>query len=110
MFFNMKVCCVSSLESPHQGHSNDKTQYTISNLKKKITQNYPKSAARWFFSKGLKNEFETAMVNEPSVFKPLTLYCIYSAESIYSLKFWRNSTSYIVFTGQLKKKYLSEKL
>ena len=27
------------------------------------------------FSKGLKNEFETAVVNEPSVFEPLKLYC-----------------------------------
>ena len=30
-----------------------------------------------FFSKGLKNEFETAVVNEPSVFEPLKFYCIY---------------------------------
>ena len=28
-----------------------------------------------FFSKGLKNEFETAVVNEPSVFEPLTVHC-----------------------------------
>ena len=28
------------------------------------------------FSKGLKNEFETAVVNEPSVFEPLKFYCI----------------------------------
>ena len=28
------------------------------------------------FSWGLKNEFETAMVNEPSVFEPLKFYCI----------------------------------
>ena len=28
------------------------------------------------FSKGPKNEFETAMVNEPSVFEPLRFYCI----------------------------------
>ena len=28
-----------------------------------------------FFSKGLKNEFEKAMVNEPSVFEPLKFYC-----------------------------------
>ena len=27
-------------------------------------------------SKGLKNEFETAVVNEPSVFEPLKFYCI----------------------------------
>ena len=26
---------------------------------------------------GLKNEFETAVVNEPSVFEPLKVYCIY---------------------------------
>ena len=29
-----------------------------------------------FFPKGLKNEFETAVVNEPSVFEPLKVYCI----------------------------------
>ena len=28
------------------------------------------------FSKVLKNEFETAVVNEPSVFEPLQFYCI----------------------------------
>ena len=28
-----------------------------------------------FFSKGLKHEFETAVVNEPSVFVPLKFYC-----------------------------------
>ena len=28
------------------------------------------------FSKGLKNKFETAMVNEPSVFEPLKFYCM----------------------------------
>ena len=30
----------------------------------------------WDFSKGLKNEFETAMVDEPSVVEPLKFYCI----------------------------------
>ena len=45
------------------------------NIKEKITLNYPKSAAIGFCSKGLKNEFETAMVNEPSVFEPLKFYC-----------------------------------
>ena len=28
-----------------------------------------------FFSKGFKNEFETAVVNEPSEFEPLKFYC-----------------------------------
>ena len=65
-----------SLESPHRGDSNGTTQYTIFNIKKKITLNYLKSAAMGFFSKGLINDFETAMVNEPSVFEPLKFYCI----------------------------------
>ena len=64
-----------SSESPHQGESNEYTQYTIFNLNMKNTLNYPKSAAMGFFSKGLKNEFETAVVNEPSVFEPLKFYC-----------------------------------
>ena len=29
------------------------------------------------FSKGLKNEFETAVVYEPSVFEPLKFYCMW---------------------------------
>ena len=77
IFFNVKVCCVFSLESPHRGDSNEYTQYTIFNIKKKITLNYPKSAAMGFCSKVLKNGFETAMVNEPSVFEPLKFYCIF---------------------------------
>ena len=35
------------------------------------------SAAMGFFPKGLQNEFETAVVNEPSVFEPLKFYCIW---------------------------------
>ena len=58
-----------SLESPHRGDSNAYTQYTVFNIKKKITENCPISVAMGFFSKGLNNEFETAMVNERSVFE-----------------------------------------
>ena len=43
--------------------------------KEKITLNYPRSAAMGFFSNRLKKEFETAVVNEPSVFEPLKVYC-----------------------------------
>ena len=64
-----------SLKSPHGGDFNDYTQYTICNIKKKITQNYPKYTAMRFFPKGLKNEFEPAVVNEPSVFELLKFYC-----------------------------------
>ena len=64
-----------SLESPHQGDSNEYKQYTIFNIQK---ENHPKLSQiciYGIFSKGLKNEFETAVVNEPSVFEPLKFYC-----------------------------------
>ena len=48
ILFNMKVCCVFSLESPHRGDSNEYTQYTIFNIKKKTSLSYPKSAAMGF--------------------------------------------------------------
>ena len=68
IFYNMKVCRVFSLELP-----NKYTQYSIFIIKKKITLNYPKSAGKGFFN----NEFETAVVNKPSMFKPLKFYCKY---------------------------------
>ena len=49
ILFNMKVCCVLQLESPHRGDSNECTQYTFSNIKQKIILKYPKSAAVGFF-------------------------------------------------------------
>ena len=52
--FNKKVCCMFSLELPHQDGSNENTQQTIFNIKKKVTLSYPKSAAMGFFSKGLR--------------------------------------------------------
>ena len=75
VFFNMKICCVFSLESPHRGDSNEYTQYTIFNVKKKIDLIYPKSVAVDFCSKVLENEFIISVVNEPSVFEPLRFYC-----------------------------------
>ena len=68
-----------SLESPHQGDSNEYTQHAIINIKKKITLNYHKYnnvCSYGSFPKGLKNEFEIAMVKEPSVFESLKFYCI----------------------------------
>ena len=57
-----------SLESPPRGDSNEYTQYTIFNIKKKITLNMQ----LWDFSKGFKNQFEPAVVSEPSVFEPFS--------------------------------------
>ena len=33
--FNMKVRCLLSLKSPHRGDSNEYTQYTVFNIKRK---------------------------------------------------------------------------
>ena len=51
IIYNMKVRRVFSLESPHLGDSYEYAQYTVLNIykKKKITLNYPKSAAKGFF-------------------------------------------------------------
>ena len=48
----MKVCFIFSLESPHQGDSNEYTQHTIINVKisSKIIPNTIMSAAMGFFS------------------------------------------------------------
>ena len=36
-FYNMKVCCVFPSESPHRGDSNEYTQHTMINVRKKIS-------------------------------------------------------------------------
>ena len=54
IFFYKKVYCVFSLESPHRGDSNEYTQYTIFDMKKKNTINYLKSAAMGIFPRGLR--------------------------------------------------------
>ena len=95
IFLNINVCCVFALESPHRGDSNEYTQYTIFNIKKKITINYPKSAAMGFCSKGLKKEFERALVYEPSLFKPLKIVHTYVRDRPYipSVVLWDKNLS-----------------
>ena len=60
IFFNMKVYCVFSLESPHRGDSNEYTQYTIFSMKKENTLNYPKSAAMGFFVQGTQERIRNS--------------------------------------------------
>ena len=62
-FFNMKVCCVFSLESSHRGDSNEYTQDTIFNISRKITLILSNLQLRDLFQ-GTQNRFETAVVNE----------------------------------------------
>ena len=49
------------------------SKHIIFDVKKKIIQNYHKSAAVGVCAKELKNEFDTAVVNEPSVFEALEI-------------------------------------
>ena len=93
IIFRFSYIKVFSPESPHRGDCNEYTQHAIINIKKKMTLNYPKDnnvCSYEIFSKGLKNEFETAMVNEPSVFEPLKFYCI---NSDYNVK-WISSVNF----------------
>ena len=53
--YDMKVCFVFSLESPHRGDSNENTQYTIVSIRKKMTLNYSTSAALGFFFQGTQD-------------------------------------------------------
>ena len=55
------------------------TQYTVYQYKKRKSFKTVGSLQLWdFFPRiqGLKNEFETAVVNESSVFEPLKVYCM----------------------------------
>ena len=72
----MNVCCLFSLESPHGGDSNEYTQHTIFNIKKKNLPEIILSLPLWDISERLKNEFETDVVDEPSVFEPMKFLCI----------------------------------
>ena len=54
IFFNMKVYCVLSLESPHRGDSNVYTQYTIFETETKITPDYSKCAGIGFLPRVLR--------------------------------------------------------
>ena len=58
----------------HQGGFNEDTQAIIFNLEKDHPK-FSKIYSQGIFSKGLKNEFETAVVNESSVFEHLKVYC-----------------------------------
>ena len=70
----MTVYCVFSLESPHRGNSDEHKQYTLFSMNKEKHPKLSQVYSYGIFPNGLKNEFETAVVNEPSVFKPLKFY------------------------------------
>ena len=49
--------------------------FSIKKKKKKNTLNYPKFAARDFIQR-TQEGVQAALVNQPSVFEPLKVYCI----------------------------------
>ena len=75
------------------------TQHTILNIKKENHSYYSNIiiSAGMGFSKGLKDEFETAMVNEPSVFEPLKLYCTTKRRFGSLFTHWNFTTSKKIF-------------
>ena len=72
ILFNMKVCCVFSLESPHRGDSNEYTQYTIFNIKKKITQ----ICSHGFLFQGTQERVRNSHGKRAISVRPLKFYCI----------------------------------
>ena len=75
---SIQVCCMLSLELPHRNDS-EYTQYTIVNIKRKITLNFINFAAVGFVPRAQKIEFETAVVNKPSSVRAteVLLYLLY---------------------------------
>ena len=81
----MKACC---------GDSNKYTKHTMSNIKRKspeLIANKIMSAAM-DFCKGSKNEFEIAVVSEPSVFERVI------SDKIFIYKFSKNVRSKLYHT------------
>ena len=66
------LCVLIIIDS--SGDSNEYTHIPYQ-YKKKIIPNTIMSAGMGFFIRD-ENEFEIALVKEPSVFKPLKFYCI----------------------------------
>ena len=78
IFYNMKVCCVFSLKSPHCGDSNEYTQYAVLNIKKKITLNFPSLQPRDYFlgtQQGVRNGKRATSVRAIEVLLYLCFRC-----------------------------------
>ena len=76
-----------SLESSHRGDSNEYTQHTIINKKRKSPEIIPNiimsAAVRFFFFvRDSKMSSKIAVVNEESGFEPLKFYCKFHLKHI----------------------------
>ena len=105
IFYNMKVSCVFSLESPHWGDSNENTQYTVFNIKKKITWNFPNLPLRDYFQgtqERVRNSRGKRAISVRAI--EVLLYCDLSSEPSH----WDSSIegSQHMFLLRNKKNYL----
>ena len=64
--------------------SSHNISYSIKKNKKITLSSYG------FCSKGLKNEFEIAVVNQPSMFESLKFCCMYHHNLVMHIKFYQN--------------------
>ena len=64
--------------------------------KKENHTKFPKSGSQGIISWGFKNEFETAVVNEPSVFEPSKFYCICCTHMAKGLFLTKTQVRYMV--------------
>ena len=74
--------------------------------------NYSKSADVGFFSRRLNNEFETAVVNEPSVFEPVKVCCSCIAKQVLSSlvvfhKFYKHYSQHLISKVESHSKLLT---
>ena len=73
------------------------------NLKKENCSKLSQICNYGICSNGLKKEFETAVVNKPSVFEPLKFHCTWSFIIIYSYSL--HADVFVSVNGKVKKKY-----
>ena len=91
IFFNIKVCCVFSLESPHRGDSNEYIKHNIFNINTKISRNYPKYnnvCCFWIFFLGTQERVQNSHIK-------VLLYMAYPLQSRVSIK---TTNLYILLT------------
>ena len=83
----------------------------FSNIKLEKHSKLSQICSYGILSKGLKNEFETTPVNEPSVFKPLKFYCIFKCQiSLIGEKILRDAPPPFFFHTRGKKYTFTKKI
>ena len=99
----MIVCWVYSLESPRWDDSNEYILQCLDDIRQIIK--YLFSCAIGRILKGLKKEFESSTVNEPSVFEPLMLYYIMPPHIMQTVRWLYGCSSHLNHFGSYKRRF-----